>query len=558
MRGKDKDGGKVWAYAPYLLFALALAVRVYFTPAGLLHTDSAIAVEEAERTVLTGRLHYLQGILGYPGFAVVNSLIFWAYHTLTGASSAEGVLIFSSAFFGSLGVALTYLLTLRLTGSRMAGVFAAVILCFLPLHLSLSTYVKDQVLGTCVLLILSLTAIEAGKSGKLRLTIATGCLLGYAMAIRQQEILFLPIVFLFYYLDKPLFEAKKVKGRLKFSLKASPYSVLYDGAVVVFCAAAVFVLFFVPKMIEQPDFDLWKSLRQSSGESAAGFGLITPQLSVSLRWVTQMISGLGWLLLLSALYVNFTRNRRVWFALVAWTVLYFMFYGNLMGASPYFFFNAFPPAAMLMGWGLEYAYVKWGKISLIVPALLVILMLSSILPVLEYRKAHCGPCEFAKRMGATTSRNSVVIGMDETRHYEYYARVDRAIGHPNALQADEMGKHLEYLRGEMRNGTGVYITTAGLSYDFLPQGMFGYNQAKKTLVNLQTKQTYDNLLFDPQSQAVFDNETQTRLYPQGAYGLQLFNTFKATPLYTMESEDWHHKDLELGIYDATLYKLTER
>jgi hypothetical protein len=552
-------------YAPYALFALALLVRVYFMPAGLLHTDSVIAVEGAERTVANGHLQYLQGVLGYPGYAAVNSLIFFVYHALTGAKSAQGVLLFSSAFFGALGVALIYILTVKLTSSRTAGLYAGVILCFLPIHLSLSTYVKDQVLGTCVLLSLALIAMHARQSDKLWHKLAAGSTLGYAMAIRQQEVLFLPIMFLFYYLPHPPIAVSKAAGRVRVKLHDDIFQIIRDGATLVLPIVAVFVLFFVPKMIDQPGFSLWGSLMASSGESAQGFGLFTEQLFRSISWVGQVITPLGWLILAVSVIVCFGQDRRVWLVLTVWMAAYFMFYGNLSGASPYFFFNAFPPAVILMGWGLDYGFRRWNHAATVALVVLVALMLANISPVLEYRKAHCGPCEFSEKMRQLIPANSALIGMDETRHYEYYAKVPIAMGHADPFKPQELAAHFERLRALMKNGTSVYVTTADLQADYplaylISRGMLVYDQDRQMLANKATNKVYGNLRLIVQGQSAYmqDGQTQEKSPLYGLYGLELFNEFKVSQVFTQETEDWHHKDLESGVYQTTLYKVSER
>jgi hypothetical protein len=110
----------------------------------------------------------------------------------------------------------------------------------------------------------------------------------------------------------------------------------------------------------------------------------------------------------------------------------------------------------------------------------------------------------------------------------------------------------------MRNGTSVYITTAGLSYDALPEEMVVYDPDVKVLVNRMTMGRYDNLAYDSTTRILRDRESGMQLPLSGLYSLELFNTFKATEVFTMENEDWHHKDLELGKYTATLYQLEER
>jgi hypothetical protein len=558
--GSDAIGGLIGEknvrYLPYALFIIALLVRLYYMPAGLLHTDSVIAVQEAERTVWTGRLHYLQGILGYPGFAAMNSILFLIYHALSGATSAEGFLLFSSAFFGAASVALTYILALRLTNSRMAAVYSALILCFMPLHLTMSTYVKDQVLGSCALLLTSLIALRSGGEGKAKTRILAGAFLGYAMAIRQQEILFLPTLLILYYLDCSPFAIKKVKGRIKFQVNESPFKVLSDMVIIVAVAAIVFVAFYIPKMMDEPGFNLVNSIFASSAESSAGFGIYSAQMPYSLQWALMTLTYLGVAILAGSILVNYNRDKSVLLTLTFWMASYFLFYGNIVGASPYFFFQALVPAAIIMGWGLEYGYGRFRDIAYIVLVVLIIWMLVTINPLLTARKEYCGPCAFSKKMAESIPQTSYVIGIDETRHYEYYANITRNLGHYDPTNAQEMVKYGKMLHEIMQNGTGVYVTTQGFSYDFLPPEALVYDSQKQELANRVTSKAYKNLLFD--GQRLYDRQSGSPVPPVGLWGLEMFNDYKVTEVYSMRSEDWHHKDLESGAFNSVLYRIEER
>jgi len=543
-------------YLPYALFIIAMLVRLYYMPAGLLHTDSVIAVQAAERTVWTGRLYYLHGILGYPGFALVNSLLFLIYHYLSGATSAEGLLLLSSAFFGSASVALTYLLALRLTNSRMTAVFSALILCFMPLHLSMSTYVKDQVLGSCTLLIASLVALRGGKDGKMSTRVLVGALLGYAMAIRQQEILFLPTLLILYYLGSSPFALRKAKERLKFVVQRSPLKVLYDLVIIVAISIIVFVLFYVPKMVDEPGFNLVSAILASSEESSAGFSLWSVQMPNSLQWALMTLTYLGVTILAGSILVNFKRDRSILLTLAFWMVSYFLFYGNIVGASPYFFFQALLPAAIIMGWGLEWGYSRFGDKAYIVLVILILWMLITINPLLTSRKQYCGPCEFSKKMISAIPPGSYVIGMDETRHYEYYANITRNLGHYDPTDAESMIKYTKMLHSILQNDTNVYVTTQGFSYDFLPPEALVYDESKQELANRVTSKSYMNLRFD--GQRLYDRETGSQIPSIGLWGLEMFNDYKVTIVYSMPSEDWHHKDLESAPYTAALFRIGER
>jgi hypothetical protein len=363
---------------------------------------------------------------------------------------------------------------------------------------------------------------------------------------------------MFLYHRSPPISIKKVRRKWKYSVKEDPFKILRDGSLIIISAALVFVLFYVPKMLYQPNFNLISSLLSSSGASAAGFALISPQLSVSLDWASQVLTPLGWILLIYGLLMAYKRDFSIFLPLTGWMILYFIFYGNLMGASPYFFFQAFIPAAMLIGYGLDSLTKLWGRLAGALIIVLAVWMVLNIHDVLMYRGGFCGPCSFSERMKEVTTSESMVIGMDETRHYEYYAGVKNAVGHPNPMDVLGMEKHFNAIRGNMSVGNSVFISTAGLSYDFLPDGAIAFDGVRDYLVNRISGTYFSNIAYDGGSKTLWDRDTGMSIPGVGLYGLTLFNEFRLSPVFTQESEDWHHKDLQLGSYNTTLYRIEER
>ncbi len=550
-KGKEK-------YVVAALLLLALTVRLYYLHPGLWHTDSVIAARRAEGSIRDGRLYYLQGVLGYPGYAAFNVLVYGGWHLLTGSQSAENILLYSNAVVGALGAVMIYYLTKELTGSGEAGAYAGAILAFLPEHISLSTFPKDLTLGSAAIMLAVWLALKARENQELKWKIGAGAMLGYAAAVRQQEFLFIPALLLFYYSDRLPVAVKKKKDAVRIKFSDSPWSIVEDVIALVVPVFIVFALFYVPRMIHQPGWSLIDAFLFAGGEQS-GFSLFSDNLlNYSIPWVTKTISLLGWLILAGGLLVNYRRRKGVWFALVFWMVSYFMVFGNFQGVSPYFFFHAFPPAVIMMGWGLEYAFKRWGHITHSAVAALVILMLLNTHSVFEYRSRRCGPCEFAEKIGEEVPENSAVIGMDETQHYEYYGGIRKPMGHPNPMDQQAMQEHFRLIHEYLRNGTNVYVTTAGLSYDFLPQNILAYDQEQQVLFNRATGKAYENLVLNPDRRIVVDRDSHEALPLSGLYALELFNEFKTTKEFTMENEDWHHKDLDSGVYQATLYRLKER
>ena len=550
---------------------LALLIRLYYWPAGLFHTDSVITAMEAERSAADLRLHYLQGLLGYPGYAIVTSAVVLFYQTLSGAGPSgtllnwgfsEDLLILFSILMGPLSVAAMYHMGRTLTGSRHAGAYAAFILAFMPLHITLSTYVKDQIFGSIFQMAALTAAYHAGNSRTLRSKIAAALLLGYSISIRQQEFLLYPAFLILYFSRNPFIGIKKSVGSMTISLTRPLISAAKDFALLALLPPAVFFAAFIPRKIYQPGYSVIESFMHGGGEQVGGFSLLSPlMVELSIPWAILTLTWFGIGLLFWGLLVGIKKDMKTTLAMASWMFPYFFILGNFAHLSPYFIFPAFLPAAFFMGWGLKDIRLRFGSYASNILVLTVTFwMLTSIHPVLSHRSQYCGPCEFAKRIGEVTPKGSYVSGADETRHYEYYGhRSPQPIPRPNFLDPAKTDEYLDFFEKTMENGTRMYVTTMDLYSDHLPDGLLGLNPDNPdAVINVANGRVYDNVGFDQSSGVFIDSQYGTKLPIIGIYGVELANRFRIVEVFSMENEVWHHMDLKIEKYESTLYELVRR
>ncbi len=558
-----QDNGLQLRHLPYLIFLLAFILRLYFWPDGLFHTDSVIAAQNAERGVSEGRVFYLQGRLGYPAYAFFNTALFYVANKALGLQSSEQLFILVSMAFASLSVVLLYNLTRELTGSWRAGVYSAIVLCFMPLHLSLSTYVKDQMMGACAMLLALTFALRASRDNTLRSKMLAVLFIGLAVAIRQQEFLLLPSFLVIYFWGKNPLNLRKSNEGLKVTISKSALKYLTELALIIVSVILLFVMAFLPRMYWEPRFDLVESFKGAGGEQVSGFSIFSKLMTeYSLPWATATITWLGWAILAYSHLLLHRKNRMAWAAMALWMVPYFLILGNFNQVSPYFIFPAFIPAAFFIGWGLSDLGERWGE-RLPYAALLglCIWMLLNIAPVLDHRSSICGPCEFAKRIGEATPPGSLVESADESRHIEYYGGRRQYGMRPDPLNGTAVSGYLSKVSEIIDNGSGFYITTMGFGNDYLPRGILAASPQDQSMpMNLANGRVYENIRAVSTTQGVYfvDRQTGMPLPSAGLYGLELLNRFRAVPVLTFENEDWHHKDLELDIYNSTLYRLETR
>ncbi|MCX6695686.1 MAG: glycosyltransferase family 39 protein [Candidatus Altiarchaeota archaeon] len=542
------------------LFLIAFALRFYYRSAGLWHTDSVLEAEAAEQTFQTGRLHYLMG-LGYPAETVIQTIMYAFSRIFLGMQTAEFSATFTSIFFGALGVAMIYFLARKLSGKSAVGIYSGIILTFLPVYLVLSTYAKNHTTEAFFIMATVYAALVASEKKDWQSKLATSLLLGWTIGLKQTNILLLPILLLFYWRNSPPARLVKSKGEMKIKLSQKAPEILKDVALFTVPALIVFVSLFVPRMFYEPGYSLLERLAYFSQESSGGMGfnIFSPLMAQSIQWTTVSLTLIGWaLMLLGFIVVYLRQGKQMSFTFILWFFLYFVMMANSVLISPRFFIPALIPAVMLIAYSLDYVSEKLSPyLSYATVLILIYMMFTGISPVLEYRKEHCGPCEFAKKIGELVPQGSIVLGMDEGPHYKYYAKLtNEAEGTPSSGDDKRILYLMALYRQILRNGTQMYITTQGLGYD-TGYGL-DYNATTRHIVNKIIGKEYENLLYDTNTKTLYDTQYQTVLPLTGKYGISLFDTFKVTPILQAENEDWHHSDIELARYTSTLYKIELR
>jgi 4-amino-4-deoxy-L-arabinose transferase-like glycosyltransferase len=126
-----------------------------------------------------------------PGLPLIISI----FYLLLGIS--EETAVFTIAFFGIIGIPLTYLFTKELLKNKTAGLVSAILLSVSPLQWFYSTTIMSDVVamffGTASLYLL----LKGDNTGKKRFFILSGLFMGYAVSIHLTCVLFIAIAFTF-------------------------------------------------------------------------------------------------------------------------------------------------------------------------------------------------------------------------------------------------------------------------------------------------------------------------------------------------------------------------
>lgn len=491
---------------PIAIFVLAFALRFYFKGAGLFHTDSVIEAMRVEATVREASLQYMHHP-GYPGQVVLTTVFFIMHKILAGAASAEFAATFASILFGSLGVVAIYYLAKEVTGSMEAAVFSAVILAFLPVHFSITTYAKNHGASSFLLLSAMFYAFRGVNIKSFKLKILSSLLLGFSITVRLSNILFLPILALVFWKD--LFPIRIEKKDELMSVKFTDLGKTATDLAIVFVPAAFVFLILYAKMITTDGF---YPIFYAGMQDSRFMGLFTKFLTMSLEWFMFSMTWPGLILAVIGVPLLYKKKPYVTGVMVVWALVCIFYLGNLRTISPRFLIPAFMPLIILAGVSLATLYEKKEAAKILAAVILVVLvgmMFTKILPVVSYRHEYCGPCEVGKYVKANTPENAVIIVMDQSYHIRYYGN-RTTTSHSNWAQ--DLEGDMNKFHRITAEGKTLYIVTDGLGYD-----------------------TSD-----------------------GAFRRRLQDEFMITEIGTVEDDDWHRDTIFLQKHDSTLFRLTEK
>jgi len=517
---------------------------------GLFHTDSAIAAKAVEDTFNTKELHYMHDP-GYPGYVAIITVFYAIDHYMTGTESSEFVLNFASVLFGAIGVMILYIFTKELTGSRLTGVIASLILTVLPIYLSLSTYAKDHTMEISFVLLSAYLILKAGKTDSLKLKIISSLLLGYAITIRITNFLFIPILFLLYWHSNfPLALVKK--GELiKIKLRGNIAKLIEDIFLLLIPMFIVFLILYMPK-IRQFGIQPFISISQY----AKFLGFFSQLLPLSIMWTTVSVTYLGYILIALGILVLFfieKQQRYTGAILLLWMLVFFEYYANITTTSDRYIIPALIPATIIMAIGINWIYNRFGNLPMLITFIILIgLMANNIYPIISYRHQYSGQKEFSLKVKELTEPNSKIIVMDDGPLITYYTKRD-TIGHTIDGDDNKIEGDMRTISNYLDSGIPIYIVSTGFSYD-AGDGL-AYDQYTRQFYNSVTGETYPGIFYDPITRTISDNKTNIILPLTGKWQLELLSRFKLRHIATIENEDYHHAGIMLSKFPEDIYKI---
>ncbi len=474
-----------------VLFVFAFSVRLLYINKGPFHYDTLDLAQCAQKTLTTGILHYEHGT-GFPLTVLVAGFFIFLLK-IFGATDPVFCVNVMSVFFGALGVLLLFFVVEKLLDFRRA-MFASILLaCFAP-HVAISTFGKSLTLSICLALASALFMLRYTSLRRMSDLFFAAFFLGFCVAARLSDALVvLPLAYLF-------FSAEGVTNR---SLKTFA---VFSGAA--FLSAG---LYYVPLLMD-------KGLSPFAGvlakhEQSAFLGIFSPAAQASWQWLAQSLTAEGLILVCAGLsYMLLKRELRSFLFLVAWFLVFQLFYGSVSSTGVRYLVIAWLPLVVAQGSFLGNFFGRRFYLSCCLTAILCLTSFLMYAPVLEFRHRHALQSDFGRWVARKTEPDSVVLALDESIFIEHYAK-RKTLKRPITCRREEV---LDFFKDELDplldEGRGVYvISTAFAAYD------------------------------------------ECGIFKQG-----LFSRYRLTALGSRINEDWHHALLNRTLIIERLYKIEKR
>lgn len=441
---------------PIILCALSLILRLAFLSSGPFHVDCLNLAIQAERTLDTGKLHYLFGF-GYPLTVILGACFIFLARIFGVHDPVIGVNLMS-AVFSSLSVGVLYLFVRRL-GDELAAFFSALFFSIFPIFLTISVFGTSHTPSVFFLLTGLVLLLNYHKTSHRQELMVSGILFGCMGAAREHEFLLmiLPVSFLFFFPSK-----KQARGLTTHYNAAQTF-----GNFLLFWAAALGVcfLFHLP-LLFGADMAGYSGQMQRywvSGLTNNYLGMASDSLIFSLQQIFFGMTPIGAVMGISGLFLLFSKDRRLFGFLMLWLAVPLLFYGNMQMTEPRFLI--IPAIALIIAMGIFLSYLLAQHRALFDVGVvftfctITLILFVQTLPILRFRHTHALLPDFARYVEKMTEPEAVVITADEGPFIRYYGH--RAfLSRPYSLKTmDELCSRVDILLDE---GTPVYITSSGL------------------------------------------------------------------------------------------------
>ncbi|MFZ5800510.1 MAG: glycosyltransferase family 39 protein [Candidatus Omnitrophota bacterium] len=492
-------------FLPLALFLFAFILRLEFISRGPFNEDALRLAVNAQKTLDTLRLHYIQ-TPGSP-LTVIIAAINIAISRFFSINDSVLVVNFMSVYFGALAVLMLYLSVKELL-NELSAVFSALFFTVLPPYFSASLFGKDHTLSIFLALLSIYTLAKYLNNERTRLLLGSGLALGLCGSVRPADSLIITAV-----IPLLLMHTWERKNRDLSALKCA----IKNCTLFTMAFLLPLLLFYLPYLTQGGAAKIMSAV--NSIERAKFLGLFSQTLPLAIAYTFESFTIPGVAMSLAGLYILFLRNRRFCLFLLIWFLVLFFYHGNLSVVSHRLMIAAFVPLVI----GLGYCFCALAQMSGLTKLVALLLFFTillwlfyNLLPAVDFRHRYNLQGDFGRWVASRTEEKALIMAMDESIFIEYYAH-RKTLNYPELpITCDEKVAEEfihKYIRANLRKDIPVYVTSAGLAYDLAYCG------------------------------------TLSRLLKQD---------FIIELVGCRINEDWHHSCLKLGLYKDCLWRIREK
>jgi len=425
-----------WLIAAALVL-VSLLLRLALLNDGLFHHDAIKLAQALETSRAEGQLQPLllhdPPVGGRYGLVFINSIFHGTAVTLFGVTSAESVILFTSALFGALAVGALFFLARELDLERPAATGAAILLSLSPIFFSETVGAKGHGHALFLAILGMVYAFRAARRGSIIDGLGAGLLLGTVGLVRVSGLL-----------------ALVPAGLMLLTHGAESRRRGFPPFLLASLAGIALLLLL--------QWDWIQRLATVTGYQGWNAAIVAEALKdLVFSWTP-----VGFALIVFGIVAT-TGRRRAWW-LVVWLLLVFIYAAHLAQYSPRFLIEALAPASILMAAGLFFLVGRWR------PLVWILLMLIALVPfvmawkVIAYRHDRVGNKIVAEMVREKTPETAVIIAMDDAPFIQYYG--DRqTLAHPTSGDAEEVVAFARVVGNLLQSGRPVYILRTGFAYD---------------------------------------------------------------------------------------------
>ena len=459
---------KVFANVPLFLFLINFLFRLSLISKGPYHADCLFLAVQAENTLNTWQIQYLQGS-GLP-LTVILGAIFIGLLKIFGLNDPVWAVNFMNVTLSSLCASVMYILT-KNTFNKEAGVIAALLLSANPIILAVSEFGNSHI--PCLLFFLvglTFLLLHIDKESPKNLILSALCF-GLMGAARLQDLI--PVLIPLSYI---LVSANKSKNTTKQRKQLFLF---------LFLITLTVIIFYIPLFMYRSNNSLmiknlsyyFRLIPDSLNKTSFA------QFETIIKWILSSLSLVGCVASILGLRWVYKYNHKFFIFLLLWLLLPTVLFGCFWQSSPRIYI--IPAVSLILPIGYLFSDLfrgkkLWHSLSLFLLAISAIFNVAKFYPTIQFRHDHAMLSDFYKWIASVTEPNAHILERDHSLFIRYYSQRIPLTNPITTLSMpyEKLTQFQEEVDRLIQKKIPVYITYTGLN-GYPPQ----FKKEFQTLVN---------------------------------------------------------------------------